>query len=45
MVSGEADKMTELDRISQAVGIHTFVNSELKGIFLDYRHVKGPGGE
>jgi hypothetical protein len=43
--SGQADKMTELNRRGQAVGIETLVNSELKAIFLYCPHAKGHSGE
>jgi hypothetical protein len=45
VLSGQADKMTELNRRGQAVGIQILVIDLLKAILLHYRHVKGHSGE
>jgi hypothetical protein len=40
-----ADKVTELHRTGQAIGVITFEEGELKALFVDYRHVLGHTGE
>ena len=45
LIALQADKVTELHRTGQAVGLIVMEEGELKSSFFDYRHVKGHTGK